>query len=81
MNQKIRLDNVKKNKRVFLVKELPVNRSFGNKNPVPNGKWGDITSEGFVDGVLKVKFWTHLSGTENTRFNELSAREYMLVEV
>ncbi|MEP7279635.1 MAG: hypothetical protein ABI813_13375 [Bacteroidota bacterium] len=80
MMQKVRLNNVKKNKKVLLTKELPITKSFGNRNPVPKDARGDVTSEGFVGGMLNVKFYTHLHGTENTRFNELSAADYLLTD-
>jgi len=78
--QKVRVNNVKKKQRVVLVKELPLGKSFGNKNVIPKDTRGDIASEGFVAGTLTVKFYTHLSGTENTKFNELSAGEFLITD-
>jgi len=81
MIQRVRLHNVKKGQRVILVKQLPVGRGFGNNNPIKEEARGDITSEGFVGGMLKVKFYTYITGTENVQFNELSAADYLQTDI
>ncbi len=81
MMQKVRVNNVKKNQRVVLVKELPLNRSFGNNHVVPKDTRGNVSSEGFVAGMVSVKFYTHAYGTENTKFNLSSAEDFLLTDV
>jgi len=79
MIQKVKLHNVKKNQRVILTKELPT--SFGNRHTIKKDARGDIKSEGFIAGMLKVEFYTHMHGKENVQFNELSAAEYLVTDV
>lgn len=81
MMQKVQVNNVKKNKRVLLVKELPASKIFGNKNLLPKDARGDVTSEGFVAGSLKVKFYTHQHGTENTQFSIDAALNFLQTDV
>lgn len=81
MMQKVRLDNVKKHQRVVLREELPANRLFGNVRPIKDGSRGDIISDGFVAGTLKVTFYSHFYGEENVQFNERSAEKYLMTDI
>jgi hypothetical protein len=81
MLQKVRPDNVKKNQRVVLSEELPANKLFGNARPIKKDSRGDIKSDGFAGGRLKVTFYSHFYGTENVEFNELSAGKYLLTDI
>jgi len=81
MLQKVRIGNVKKGQRVTLAKDLPIGQGFGNKNPIKQGVRGDIISNGFESGRLKVSFYTHSFGTEQTEFNELSAANYLVTDI
>ena len=81
MNQKVSLFNVQKGQLVSLSKQLPADRIFGNNYPLKEYARGYVTSEGFEAGQLKVKFESHMYGTENVHFNELSAREYLLTDI
>jgi hypothetical protein len=81
MHQKVRLDNVKKNQRVTLTKELPMYRLFGNKRIIKEGSVGIVISKGFVAGQLKVEFQSHFLGSEFTQFNELSAFEFLMTDI
>lgn len=79
MDSSVSLFNVKKNKAVWLKEELPT--AFGNRHPIRKEVKGYVTSEGFVAGMLHVQFYTHMHGTENVRFNELSAAKYLVTDV
>lgn len=81
MLQKVRFHNVKKSQRVFLSKDLPIAQGFGNKYRVKENSRGDIKSDGFENGRLKVQFYSHFNGCENVEFNELSAANYLLVDI
>ena len=81
MLQKVRFHNVKKLQRVLLSKDLPVAQGFGNRYPVKESSRGDITSNGFEEGRLKVRFYFHSNSYENVEFNELSAANYLLVDI
>ena len=65
---------VKKGKAVYLSKALPT--GFLNKKPIPAKAKGEVISQGFEAGMLKVLFRLH-SGDEQTQFNELSAKNYL----
>ena len=74
-------DLAQRNKAVYLTKELPAGRSFGNRRVIPAGSSGYptrgyITSMGFEAGRLQVLFPLY-QGDERTEFNELSAAEYL----
>jgi hypothetical protein len=81
MMQKVRLDNVRKNQRVVLRDELPSNKIFGNVRPIKQGSRGDVTSDGFVAGTLKVTFYSHFYGKEEVQFNERSAETYLETDI
>ncbi len=81
MLQKVRFHNVKKSQRVFLSKDLPVAQGFGNRYPVKEDSRGSIMSDGFENGRLKVQFYSHSKGYENVELNELSAANYLLVDI
>jgi hypothetical protein len=81
MHQKVRFDNVKKNQKVTLTRELPADRQFGNKRLIKEGSAGNVKSDGFVGGQLKVEFYSHYLGTELTQFNELSAYEFLMTDI
>ena len=72
--------NVKKDQAVTLSKELPIDRIFGNTYPIKQGSKGYVTSMGFVNGMLKVSFWSHMHGTANVEFNVLSAANFLLTD-
>lgn len=78
---KVKFNNVKKHQRVILSKDLPFGAGFGNKHLIKQDQRGDIISNGFERGRLKVKFYSHLNGTENVEFNELSAANYLLTDI
>ena len=81
MLQKFRFNNAKKNQRVILAKDLPVGMGFGNKSIIKQDLRGDITSNGFENGRLKVKFYSYASGVENVEFNEISATSYLFIDI
>jgi hypothetical protein len=81
MNQRVGLFNVQKGQLVSLSKRLPTGHSFGNNYPINEYARGYVTSEGFEAGKLKVKFDSHMYGTEDVAFNELSAKEYLLTDI
>jgi len=81
MLQKASLYNVRKGKTVVLSQELPVSGGFGNSHPIPADSRGEIVSEGFIMGMLQVQFYTHTYGTQITQFNELSAGNYLMVDI
>ena len=81
MLQRVRLNNVKKGQRVTLARDLPIGQGFGNKSLIKQGVRGDIISNGFENGRLKVSFYTHLSGGDKAEFNELSAANYLLTDI
>ena len=77
----LRISNVariKKNDIVRLSKELPVGFGFGNKSPISEGTKGYVKSEGYVNGFLEVEFYSHYHGTQLTKFNPLSADNFLL---
>ena len=67
---------VKKNKAVYLSKDLPTGRGFGNTILIKSASKGYMVSDGFINGQLKVQFPLH-QGTENLEFNVLSAGEFL----
>jgi hypothetical protein len=81
MDQKVSLFNVKKGTPVRLSKPLPIGRGFGNNYPLPTFARGYVKSDGFVSGQLKVDFDSHMYGKETVTFHELSAREYLVVNI
>ncbi len=81
MHQKVRFDNVKKNQKVTLTRELPQYRLFGNKRTIKENSPGIVISDGFVAGQLKVEFRSHFLGTELTQFNEFSAFEFLMTDI
>ena len=81
MLQKLRLHNAKKNRRVIVAKDIIPGRGFQNKFIVRQDSRGDIVSDGFEQGMVKVKFYTHATGTQLLEFNELSAANFLLIDV
>ena len=69
--------NLRKEKQVTLTKDLPTNHSFGNTTTLRAGTIGRIMSDGFSGGMLLVLFNTYGQGRHETRFNPLSAKEYL----
>ncbi len=81
MFQKLSAYNVKKGQKVILSKDLPLGNGFGNNYIIKEETRGDIISDGFENGRLQVRFYSHFLGTENVVFNELSAPNYLLVDI
>jgi len=74
MNVPVQFRFVKKNKAVYLIKDLPI--GFGNRQIIPKNTKGYVTSEGFVLGQLHVLFSLYI-GDEHVHFNELSAGNFL----
>lgn len=79
--------HVKRGKAVFLVKDLPAGRSFGNQRFIPSDPYGtgshlrgEVTSNGFEGGMLRVCFTLPDLTTENVQFNEFSAENYLVCD-
>ena len=81
MINKVTVYNVKKGQSVIMSKQLPTDRLFGNKHPIQKDAKGYIMTEGFINGRLRVEFYTHAWGTQSVEFNELSANEFLLTDV
>jgi len=77
----VSINNVKKGKAVLLSKSLPTDHGFGNTQPLPKDTKGYVLSDGFVAGSLIVEFNTYAFGRQRTKFNELSAREYLVTDI
>jgi hypothetical protein len=83
MNAPVKPEYVRKNKAVYLSKDLP--QGFGNRNRIvanpPRGsrRKGYVISNGFEGGVLRVKF-SLAEGDETVQFNELSAGNYLVCD-
>jgi hypothetical protein len=77
MQRKINPDNVKKGARIILLTPLPI--GFGNSFPLKESSRGTVTTNGFEDGILKVRFLDQSGMGINTRFNGDSAQKYLSV--
>jgi len=73
--------NAIKYQRVHLAKDLPVGQAFGNKRIIKQDEIGDVLSNGFENGGLKVRFYSHYLGTDNVEFNERSAENYLRIDI
>ena len=82
MTHKVTLHNVKKHKSVYSSKEIGVNTGFKNTRTIPKGEKGEIISNGFEQGQLKVNFYNHFAAPCNQliEFNLLSAENYLLTD-
>ena len=76
INVKVEPKLARKNKSVYLVKDLPKGHGFGNSYVVKSRTKGYIVSDGFFNGQLKVLFPLH-EGDEKVEFNILSAGEFL----
>jgi hypothetical protein len=79
MNAPVKPVYVRKNKAVYLRKDLPL--GFGNKDIIiakVHGlpRTGYVTSNGFENGTLKVLFRLY-EGEENVKFHVLNADQYL----
>ena len=87
MSPFVRLDKVKyqwatKGRKVCLIEDLPTDRLFGNVHPLPARSayghlQGEVVSEGFEGGLLRVGFHHSVYGSVVVRFNQLSAVEFL----
>lgn len=62
MHSPLTFHNAKKHQRVILAKDLPVGQAFGNKRIIKQNERGDVLSNGFESGRLKVRFYSHYFG-------------------
>ena len=81
MHSPLTFHKAKKHQRVILAKDLPVGQAFGNKRIIKQNERGDVLSNGFENGRLIVRFYSHYFGTDNVEFNELSAENYLQIDI
>jgi hypothetical protein len=83
----VNLSNVKKGSIVVLKRDLPLNNDLGNTHHIVavshygQQRSGHVTSNGFEAGMLNVQFDLYPEGTQRVRFNELSAANYLLIDI
>jgi hypothetical protein len=87
MEFKVNPQNVRQGTAVKLTKDLPTGHGFGNschiRSPNHYGQLrsGQVTGDGFENGMLEVTFELHPEGTQKVRFNPESAAAFLVTDI